>query len=143
MQEIAKYPGCFVCGYRNAIGLKAKFWWDGTKAISSIVAQELYAGYKGLFHGGILAAVLDEIMIKALLAQGHYVVTAEMTIRYIRPVNTGDVLSLEGWLCSGSGSLFITAGRAVNQKGDVVAEATGKYIRPKAELSDKLLDSIE
>jgi len=143
MQEIPRYSGCFVCGEKNEIGLKARFFWDGQKATCDLTAEKLYSGYKGIFHGGIVATLLDEIMIKALLAEKLLVVTAEMTVRYRRPVNCGDRLHLEGWKTGQSGVLFLTEGKAVNQKGEVVAEATGKYIKPKSELASRLLEAVE
>ncbi|UCE24600.1 MAG: PaaI family thioesterase, partial [Candidatus Zixiibacteriota bacterium] len=68
MREIAAYTGCFICGQKSRVGLKARFFWDGEKAFCDITADEKYAGYKDIFHGGIAAALLDEVMIKALLA---------------------------------------------------------------------------
>ncbi|MCK5124983.1 MAG: PaaI family thioesterase [candidate division Zixibacteria bacterium] len=143
MKEIAKYKGCFVCGDENNIGLKAKFFFDGQKAVSEIIADEKYAGYKNIFHGGIISTMLDEIMIKALLAEDLFVVTAEMTVRFKKPVYTGDCIKFEGSKTAVKGRVFLTEGKAVNQHGEVVAEATGKYIAPKTDLSDKLKDSVE
>ena len=143
MKEIIRYPGCIVCGEKNEIGLKARFFWDGEKAVCNIVAEEQFAGYKNIFHGGIVATVLDEVMIKAILAEDDHVVTAELTVRYKRPVNTGDRIHFEGWKTDRKKSIYFTEGRAVNQNDEVVAEATGKYIKPKSDLADKLLESLE
>jgi acyl-coenzyme A thioesterase PaaI-like protein len=142
MKEIMRYPGCFVCGDKNEIGLQAQFFWDGDKAVCDIAALELYAGYKDIFHGGVLSALLDEIMVKALLAQDIPSVTAEMTVRYRQPVFCGDRLHLEGRQTGHKGVVFFTEGTAVNQNGEVVATATGKYVRPKQELGEKLLESL-
>ncbi|MCP4570094.1 MAG: PaaI family thioesterase [FCB group bacterium] len=143
MKEILKYAGCFVCGDQNDIGLKAKFLWDGKKAICEIPADTKFEGYKNIFHGGIVSTLLDEIMIKALLAEDVFVVTAEMTIRFKKPVFIGDKLRFEGWKTGQRGPLFMTEGKAVNQDGEIVAEASGKYIRPKTDLGRQLLDSLE
>lgn len=143
MKEIARYSGCFVCGESNQIGLQARFYYDGKMAISEITADEKYAGYKNIFHGGILSTMLDEIMIKSLLAEGLYVVTAEMTVRFKKPVYTGDKLRFEGYKTGIKGPVYITEGKAINQNGEIIAEATGKYIAPKSELSDRLQDSVE
>lgn len=144
MREIARYSGCFVCGEENDIGLRARFFFDEDtrKAVCDVIADEQYAGYKHIFHGGITATLLDEIMIKSLLAEGNMVVTAEMTVRFKKPVYSGDSLRFEGWMTAQKGPLFITAGRAVNQHGETVAEASGKYVKPAAALSEKLSDSI-
>lgn len=138
MRELPLYSGCFVCGQENRIGLKARFFWDGEKAVCDIAAEEVFAGYKNILHGGIVATLLDEIMIKALLAEDILAVTAEITIRLKKPVYTGDNLHLEGWKTDQAGSVFHTRGRAVNQSGEIVAEATAKYVKPKEELSGRL-----
>ncbi|MFH1699972.1 MAG: PaaI family thioesterase [Candidatus Zixiibacteriota bacterium] len=143
MKEIARYSGCFVCGEGNPIGLQARFYYDGRKAISEITADERYAGYKNIIHGGILATMLDEIMIKSLLAEDLYVVTAEMTVRFKRPVYIGDKLRFEGYKTGTRGPVYLTEGKAINQNDDIIAEASGKYIAPKSELADRLQDSVE
>ncbi len=145
MKEIARYSHCFVCGDQNEVGLKAKFHFDESerKAVCSIIADEDYAGYKSIFHGGITATLLDEIMIKSMLAEGQFVVTAEMTVKFKSPVFTGETIRFEGWKTGQHGPLFLAAGKAVNQRGEVVAEAYGKYIRPGSGLADRLRESVE
>ncbi len=143
MKEIAAYTGCFICGQKSRVGLKARFFFDGEKAFCDITADEEYAGYKDIFHGGIVAALLDEVMIKALLAEEIFSVTAEFTVRLKKPIYTGDRLRFEGWKTNQRGAVYFTEGMAVNQDGAVVAEATGRYIRPKTGLGDKLRESLE
>jgi len=143
VREIAAYTGCFICGQKSRVGLKARFFWDGEKAFCDITADEEYAGYKDIFHGGVVAALLDEVMIKALLAEEIFSVTAEFTVRLKKPIYSGDRLRFEGRKTNQRGVLYYTRGQAVNQDGDIVAEATGRYIRPKTGLKDKLRESLE
>jgi len=143
VKEIAAYTGCFICGQKSRVGLKARFFWDGEKAFCDLTADEEYAGYKDIFHGGIVAALLDEVMIKSLLAEDIFSVTAEFTVRLKKPIYSGDKLHFEGRKTSQKGALYFAEGRAVNQDGVVVAEATGRYIRPKSNLKDKLQESLE
>ncbi len=79
MNEIAKYSGCFVCGDDNECGLKAKFHFVGDKAITECVAARRFEGYYDIYHGGITATLLDEVMIKALLAQNIFALTVELS----------------------------------------------------------------
>ncbi len=133
-----------MCGEKNDVGLRARFFFDEAtrKAVCDVTADEQYAGYRHIFHGGITATLLDEIMIKSLLAEGNVVVTAEMTVKFKKPVYSGDSLHFEGWMTAQKGPLFFTAGQAVNQRGETVAEASGKYVKPATALSEKLLDSV-
>lgn len=143
MKEIPLYSGCFVCGQENHIGLKVRFFWDGEKAVCEFTANEEYAGYKNILHGGIVATLLDEIMIKALLAQDILAVTAEITVRLKKPVFSGDRLHLEGRKTGENGAVYSAEGVAINQNGETVAEATARYVRPGNNLGSKLRESRE
>ncbi|MFH1893756.1 MAG: PaaI family thioesterase [Candidatus Zixiibacteriota bacterium] len=143
MKEVASVPRCFVCGQKNQVGLKAHFFWDGERAFCDITADEMYAGYKRILHGGIVATLLDEVMIKSLLAEEIFAVTAEITVRFRKPVHTGDRLHFEGWRTGEQQTDYFTNGRAINQSGETVAEAAARYVKPRSGLSDRLRESVE
>ena len=143
MEEIAKYSGCFVCGDKNDKGLNARFFYDGTKAITELVATEQFEGYRGIYHGGVLSTLLDEVMIKAILALDIYVVTAEITVRFVAPVRIGDNLSLTGWVTKQKRRVFHTEGRAVDQDGNLLATATAIYVEANPDLKTELMQSIQ
>ena len=143
MREVLRYKGCFICGENNACGLKARFFYDGDRVVSEIVAEEIYEGYRGIFHGGIISALLDEVMIKAVLAQNIYAVTAEMNIKFIKPVKTGDKVKLSGRVIKNHGRLYLTEGKALDEKGETYAEATGKYLEAQSDLKRVLVRSID
>ena len=143
MKEVLRYKGCFVCGDQNPHGLQARFFYDGSQAHSHLVATREFEGYKGIYHGGIIAALLDEVMIKAILATGVYAVTAEMTVRYKRPVHTGDQLTFRGRVVSQKGRIYTTAGELIDEKGEAYAEASGKYLEAKPQLKQELEQSLD
>lgn len=143
MKEIAKYSGCFVCGDSNDRGLKAKFYFDGEKAITEVIADKLLEGYHDIYHGGILSTLLDEVMIKSILAIDRYAVTAEMTVRFLRPVRTGDRISLTGWVTKHKGRIFLTKGQATGSDNSLFATATGKYIEADRQMKSLLMNSID
>ena len=143
MKEVLSYPGCFVCGGKNLHGLKAKFLYDGEKAFTEFIATESFEGYKGIFHGGIVASLLDEVMIKAILARDIFAVTAEMTVRYHHPIRTGERTRFVGKVVDAKGRLYSTEGEAVGEDGTVYASATGRYLEAKPELKNELLQSLE
>lgn len=142
MDEIVKYSGCFVCGDQNPIGLKARFHYDGEKAISEVVADQRYEGYRSIFHGGIISTMLDEVMIKAILAEDIYAVTAELTVRFMAPVHTGDRLAFTGWVTRRKGRMYFTEGE-VRVDDQVVAGATGKYLEARQGMQKLLKESID
>lgn len=143
MKEIIRYRKCFVCGEENQHGLKARFFWDGHKAVTELDAQEMFEGYPGIFHGGIISTLLDEVMIKAILASDIYAVTAEMKVKYKRPVRIGDRLIFSGWIESTKGRVFYTKGEVADSGGNTFATAAGKYLKAKDDLRSELTRANE
>ncbi|MBK7143396.1 MAG: PaaI family thioesterase [bacterium] len=138
MKEVARYKHCFVCGEENPGGLKAKFLWDGKEVHSTVIASPNHEGYNGIYHGGIVASLLDEVMVKAILALGHFAVTAEMTVRYKKPVRIGETIHYTGRIIEQKGRLFTTEGEAVNDQGELLATATARYLEARAGLKAQL-----
>lgn len=143
MREIVKYSGCFVCGDKNPTGLKVRFFADGDGAVGECVAEAQYQGYRNIFHGGIVAALLDEIMAKAILAQGVYPLTAEMKVRFRKAVPTGQKIKFVGRITSRRGRLFETVGELRSPEGELFASSTGKYVEASGAMHDALLESLE
>lgn len=86
---------CFVCGKRNPHGLGLIFSSADNKITAEFTLRKELQGYKDIAHGGILAAIIDEAMIKAALAQGIKAITTEMTIRFRSPLYMGEKATVE------------------------------------------------
>ena len=142
-REIVRYRGCFVCGQDNVIGLNLNFYSDGEVARTKWLPDRRHEGYKDIVHGGLLAAVLDEVMVKAALAKDIRCVTASMEVRYKAPAEVGDELLFEGRVTEQRGRIIFTAGWARNSKGVIVAQATGKYMTVPGDLDKRLATSLE
>lgn len=143
LPEIVKYPYCFVCGDRNPTGLQIQFFADDDRALAEYTAGDQFEGYQGLLHGGLMAALLDEVMIKAVLVKNIIVLTAQMEIRFKKPVATGQKILLEGKITRQSGRLYLTWGRATLTDGTIVAESSGKYLTAEDALLDQLTADLQ
>jgi len=143
MKEIIRYPHCFVCGEHNPAGLRARFFEQNGEAVTEVVAAPTFEGYKDIYHGGVISALLDEVMIKAILARGIYAVTAEITVRYHRPVAIGEKLDFRGRILSKRRRLYETEGEVVGSDGGLCASATGKYVEAREDLRNRLVRSTE
>lgn len=86
---------CFVCGPDNRIGLHAIFTvgQDNT-AHSSIVVPNDFQGWKNMVHGGIISTLLDEVSIYACRNISLKGVTAEISVRFLKPVPTDTEIEL-------------------------------------------------
>jgi len=143
MKEILRYSGCFVCGENNDCGLKAKFYFKDGKATTEYITHQRYAGYQDVFHGGITSTLLDEVMIKALLAEDIFAMTVEMTVKFHKLVKIGEKLLFEGELEKRKGRLLVTKGTAKTATGETVASASGKYLVVDEKLKIELQKSLE
>ncbi|MBF0410443.1 MAG: hotdog fold thioesterase [Candidatus Riflebacteria bacterium] len=120
--------GCFLCGKRNQFGLKLDFQFpeDGV-CVSNWLPRPEFQGYAGIVHGGILAALLDEIMAQALIKQGRNYVTVELKTIYRKPAQIGHPLRIVGRVEPGKHRIRITKGEIVDTNGVLLAEAEAKY----------------
>lgn len=142
MEEIIKYSNCFICGDKNLYGLKAKFFFDGNQAITEVIAGKNFEGYRNIYHGGIISSLLDEVMVKALLAENKYAVTAELKVKFIAPVKVGDKIKFFGRLVKQKGRLYFTEGETLGEEGQIFARASAKYIEADEKMLNQLMKSV-
>jgi uncharacterized protein (TIGR00369 family) len=119
---------CFVCGKRNTDGLNLNFLCAEGKAFAEFVLRKKFQGYKDIVHGGIIAAILDEAMIKAVLARGIHAVTAEIAVRFKAPLFT-DERALVTAEITKTGKKLVAAGAIIKKDdGHIIAEGKGKLV---------------
>jgi uncharacterized protein (TIGR00369 family) len=78
---------CFGCSQKNSIGLKLKFEEHEEFLHASWQPAAEHQGYPNILHGGIIAALLDEIGGWCISVKiGTAGVTSEMRTKYLAPV---------------------------------------------------------
>lgn len=122
---------CFGCSKDNECGLRLELRYDGERLFSSYVARREHEGYAGVLHGGITASLLDEIMGALLQEMGMYCVTAELQVKYILPVQTGDQLDCFAEVISIDGRKVRLRAVAKMIDGTIVATAESLFIKIK------------
>lgn len=120
---------CFCCGTDNERGLHMSISYPekGT-AEASLEVPAWFTGWKSMTHGGFLATVLDEIMAHACVGLSLRAVTAEMTVRYQKAVETGTRITARGKVEEARGRVLSTRGWLYDPEGSVVAEAKGRFV---------------
>jgi uncharacterized protein (TIGR00369 family) len=123
--------GCFVCGEKNAAGLKLRIRTDSERGESTaeVIFPEHLQGWAKIVHGGLLATVLDEALIYAAGARGLKCVTGEMTVRFVKPASTGVAYTLRGRFVEDQGRIVLAESALLDGEGQEVARATGKLFK--------------
>ncbi|MCK4428116.1 MAG: PaaI family thioesterase [candidate division Zixibacteria bacterium] len=134
MKPLKRYSQCFICGDKNPFGLNVEFYQKDDKVVGEYIVQDHFQGYKNILHGGILSALLDEVMIKSILAQDILTLTCEIKVRFKKPVKIGQRLFLEGKPTEDKGKILLAEGKIKDEDGGVVATAEGKFFRAEGEM---------
>jgi len=126
MKKQANSRHCFVCGVNNENGLKIKFYDEKPGSVlASVVVPRHFQGYPGIVHGGVIAAMLDEVSGRTAmgdLENTRWMVTASLSIRYRRPVPVERPLKLVGTLKQDSGLILRAHGEIQDENGLLLAE---------------------
>ena len=137
---------CFVCGLESEVGLKLRFSDNGTDEVhASYTVAQKYQGYPGVVHGGIVAAMLDEIGGRTTMAgdRERFMMTAKLEIRYRKPVPVETPLTLIGRLLKDQGRLAIAHSRILLPDGTIAAEAEVTLAQiPKEYVPDASLEAL-
>ena len=98
MKELKDNQRCYVCGKDNPDGLQVRFVIDHTaRTITGrFTPRREHEGWEGIVHGGIIAALMDEAMVKLAAHLGGPAVSAELTVKFKAPVGSGEDLVVTG-----------------------------------------------
>jgi uncharacterized protein (TIGR00369 family) len=123
---------CMVCGRDNPFSLKARFYeLDDGELLGVFEPMDIHQSYPGRVHGGVLSAMLDETIGRAVNLEDMdaWGVTVELTVRFRKPVPLGEEVRVLARITKDSRRLFEGSGEIVLQDGTVAAEATGRYMK--------------
>ena len=123
------YGRCFACGKANPRGLRLPIVEKPDGVELEYVVPEDFAGWQGIVHGGIVATILDELLAYACNQSDRSMLTAEMTVRYRKPVRTGQTIHGIGRITEDRGRLILAEARLFDDSGTLLAEAAGKMMR--------------
>jgi len=87
-----------VAGAANPMGLAAQLWRDGDVACMRVTLGKAFEGAPGRAHGGVVAALLDEVMGLMNVIHGAMAFTAQLDITYVAPTPVGEPILARAWL---------------------------------------------
>lgn len=132
--------GCLVCGVNNPGGLHASFYETVGAAgqpevLARFTARDHHQGYPGRMHGGMITAILDETIGRAINigcgdeAPNVWGVSLELTVRFHKPVPLDVELTARGRITSEVRRIFQGTGELLLPDGEIAASATGRYYK--------------
>jgi acyl-coenzyme A thioesterase PaaI-like protein len=129
---------CFVCGRENPIGFHMQFYADEENRVhADYTPHEAQQGYPGVLHGGLVTALLDEVIGFAGIASNVWCMTAKLDVRFRKPIPVNARLHVMGEITSHKRNLVEGHSEIRLGDGSVAAEARGTFLRiPEAQLKN-------
>lgn len=121
---------CFGCGGANPRGLRLAFELDREqrRVRGRFRLPRELGGAAGMLHGGIIALLLDEAMGKLNRLHEAHAVTAELDVRYLRPVPTDAEIAVEATEVARDGRSLEHRGEIRDAAGAVLARARARFV---------------
>ncbi len=136
---------CFMCGDENQGGVRARFYVQKGAVRTRVRLPAHLNGYRGVAHGGVLAALLDESMGWAATVFGRehtMYVTGELTVKYLAPVPIDGEIEIESRLVRDAGRVAYAEGELLCG-GRACVRAAGKFLPMTPEESAAVLSSLK
>lgn len=119
---------CFACGPENPIGIHLHFEGNADGVHARATLGEQFQGWRGIAHGGIALALLDEAMAHAAGYAGYRGVTGSMNARFRKPVPLGSPIDIEGRIKWMRRSVLEIEASVRDAEGSVLVEAEGRFV---------------
>lgn len=126
-QPLEHFPDCIVSGKANPMGVAIEVTREGDVAVATVTLGSAFEGAPGRSHGGIVAAIIDDIMGYQLSILGEPAFTGTLTVAYRAPTPMGVPLVFRAWSVGRDGRKLSIAADA--HHGDkLIAEAEATFI---------------
>jgi uncharacterized protein (TIGR00369 family) len=137
---------CFICGRRNPHGLYMTFYDNERDEVySEFTVPDEYQSYPGIVHGGILAAMLDEVVGRVAMIEDHhhFMMSVKLEVKYRHPAPTETPLKIVGRVVRLRGRLGKAVGEIVLPDGTIAAESAMTLADVPAEMLEGVnLDAL-
>lgn len=93
----------------------------------------------GAVHGAYYFKVLDDSAFFAVasVVEEHFVLTAELTVEFLRPVSSGE-LTAHGRLTSHEGRVYTAESVVTDAEGNEIGRAHGVFVRSRTRLTAEM-----
>lgn len=117
---------CFVCGENNPIGLQTHFHVIDDKLYMNFNMDKKYQGWGNVLHGGFQSMLLDEVQVQIAGYKGYKTVTADINVRFKKPVMTNTDYKAVAQIVKINSRLIETYAEIIDKDGVVYATSTAR-----------------
>ncbi|AMF92044.1 MULTISPECIES: PaaI family thioesterase [Vibrio] len=93
-----------------------------------------HQGYRGKLHGGIASSLLDAAMTHCLLYQGIEALTAQLDVRFHRPIVVGEQVVISAHCDTVRRGIYLLTAQ-LHVDGELRVSASGKFLQEKVRTS--------
>ena len=123
---------CLICGVDNPAGVNAQFYQtENQEVVALFQFKQTHQSYPGRTHGGMISALLDELVGRAIWIydENQWGVTMTLEVKFRKPVPLDTNLKGVGRIISQTSRTFTGTGEILDIKGNVLAEAKAVYMK--------------
>jgi uncharacterized protein (TIGR00369 family) len=125
--------------------LNLRFETDGDGVRTRFTPRPEHIGFRETVHGGIIATLLDEMMVWACAVRTkRFAFCAELNVRFVQPLRPRETAIASADLVTNHRErLFEARAELRDEAGQIIASATGKYLPIKsAEATEMAADFV-
>ncbi len=123
---------CMICGMENPFSLKAPFYILDDGSVASVVTfKSVHQSYPDRTHGGMVSALLDELMGRALWVKEPemFGVTTTLNITYRKPTPLDRPVKARAYLTFNSSRGMVAVGQIYDMDNNLLVEGNAKYFK--------------
>ena len=123
---------CMICGMENPFSLKAPFYILEDGSVASVLCfKSIHQSYPDRTHGGMVSALLDELMGRALWVEEPemFGVTTTLNITYRKPTPLDTPVKARAYLTFNSPRGMVAKGQIFDMNDNLLVEGNAKYFK--------------
>jgi len=123
---------CVVCGEKNPFSLLTRFFeTEDDYVVGELTAKDHHQSYPGRMHGGMISAVIDEVIGRAVQIKDPDIwgVTGELKVRFLKPTPLGETIYCFGKLTLENSRIFKGVAVLETKTGDLLATGEATYVK--------------
>jgi len=129
LKKLPEHGFCFICGSENSHNVGLRWYVDEKGVVSSEFTLTLaQQGPPGYAHGGLSAAVLDEVMGAAVWQAGFTVAAAKIEVNYRKPVPLEKLIKTKGYITRRVRRKIYARGEIFLDAGTLLVEGKGLFV---------------